>query len=91
MTAQSVGLILLSFLFFSESLLEEAASYRLRLDRLVTCLNPATVIYGHHHENAQDNRVDGVRFLGLQDSGKPYNQNMRIGKLVNRKLILDER
>lgn len=46
---------------------------------------------GHHHENAQDNRVGGVRFLGLQDSGKPYNQNMRIGKIVNRRLVLDER
>lgn len=46
---------------------------------------------GHHHENVQDNRVGRVRFLGLQDSGKPYNQNMRTGKLVNRKLVLDER
>lgn len=46
---------------------------------------------GHHHENAQDNMVTGSRFLGLQDSGKPYNQNMRTGKLVNRKLVLDER
>lgn len=85
------GIYLTEPSFFSAHLLEEAASYRRRLDHLVICIEPETIIYGHHHENAQDNMVDGSRFLGLQDSGKPYNQNMRTGKLVNRKLVLDER